>query len=359
MERYRCRLKFATTVPLGLCVMLSLTSSTSSACPTAVPKACRNATCHYSIATLERIVQEATYNPASEKIQLVFDQPAPNAVRSLVQVISVDSGGSASFSCPVHNVTFTTPLQLPYIGWTHQGRDLAVLGNGRLISDGPFDLEHSVRSRPVPGSPFADVNVTLALKSVAWQASGDLSCLQPCNTFLLPSVRLPIAVKPGDVPFCGSPYQLSRLLVFPSASELFAVPMSNVSVRRGSDAQFTCAANLRVAGSTPAFIWRFNGYVIAAPGDHPLQALVRVLDTHRGGSVSAERFPLRGISTAKAFTFSVTYLSTATTVNSTLSVSHVDLNTSARVECWVRPEADQEVWRRQIAYLHVLTTPAA
>ncbi|XP_055351944.1 uncharacterized protein LOC129598189 isoform X2 [Paramacrobiotus metropolitanus] len=137
------------------------------------------------------------------------------------------------------------------------------------------------------------------------------------------------------------------------------MPLVNVSVRRGADAHMNCVTNrLQATEKTPAFIWRFNGHVIAAPADHPLQALARAVVDRRGGSVAAERFPLRGISTANQLTFGVSVSSTATTVTSALSISSVDLHTSARVECWVRLEESQEVWRRQIAYLDVITTPA-
>ncbi|XP_055351931.1 uncharacterized protein LOC129598179 isoform X2 [Paramacrobiotus metropolitanus] len=202
--------------------------------------------------------------------------------------------------------------------------------------------------------------MTLTLKNVAWKDNGDVVCSQPC--YLPPPVKptpLPIVTGTANgVTFCAGDHQYFRLQVFPSASELFPVPMSNVSVRRKSDAQIACVAN-RLEGNSPAFIWRFNGHLIAAPAGHPMQALVRILVTRLGKFAPTQHFPLAGISNAKEFNFGVSYSYTVTTVTSTLSISSVDFHTSARVECWVRPDEIQEVWRRQTAFLHVSTIPAA
>ncbi|XP_055351943.1 uncharacterized protein LOC129598189 isoform X1 [Paramacrobiotus metropolitanus] len=218
MDNYCCRLQYAAVASLWTYFVLSMASTSVSACPTAVPKACRSSTCYYSIATLDRIVQEATYNPASEKIHLVFERGIPSAMRSLVQVVRVDSGDSASFPCAVLNVTYSTPLQLPDVFWMHNQRPLALLSREHLIHEGILDLQHSVQSRPSSTSVYADTTVTLTMKNVSWNVRGNVTCSQPC---LAPFATLPAVLKPGDVPFCSNEYQYFHLLVFPSASELF------------------------------------------------------------------------------------------------------------------------------------------
>ncbi|XP_055353499.1 uncharacterized protein LOC129599312 isoform X2 [Paramacrobiotus metropolitanus] len=308
---------------------------------------------------MERIVEDATRNTASEKIHLVFQRPAPSAGRGILQVIRVDSGGDASFPCAVHNLTYNAPLQLPDIFWTHQQLALAFFSNGRLLSEGKFDLQYSVHSRPSPAFAYANVIMILTFKNVSWKISGDVACSEVCR--LNPAIVFepPHTGMVGDATFCDRNKQNFRLLVFPSASELFPVPLANVSLRRGEDAHIGCVANRLNAATLSAFIWRFNGRVIAAPVDHPLRALVSLVVDPRGGRVPPEQFPLYGISAARDFTFAVSFNITETTIISTLVISDVDLHTSARVECWVRPDDSQEVWRRQIAYLHVVSTPAA
>ncbi|XP_055353488.1 uncharacterized protein LOC129599300 [Paramacrobiotus metropolitanus] len=361
MDRHFCLLKCAGVVLFSIYMVLSLDNFHSSACPTAIQKACHNITCYYTIATLERIVQNATRNPASDKIHLAFELHDRSAFGSFVQAVRVDSGASASLACAVHNVTFSTPQELPEIYWTINQRMLASLRNGRLTSPGVFDLNHSTKSLPLPTSAYANVTVTLTLKNVSWRASGDVVCSQLCH--LTPVIRpVPVPIRTGSVgkkTFCTSYNQYFRLLVFPSASELFPIPLANITVLRWSDTNISCVVNRLDAGNIPSFIWRFNGRVIAAPADHPLHALASAVVDRRGGSGPAEYFPLYNISTAKELKFAVSSSSTATTSSSTLFISRVDLHTSARVECWVRPDDSQEVWRRQIAYLHVETTPAA
>ncbi|XP_055353095.1 uncharacterized protein LOC129599004 [Paramacrobiotus metropolitanus] len=345
-------------VLLVTCWLLSLTGCPSAACPThtAVPKAGRNAnaTHPYSIATLDRIVEEATHDPDSDVIALAFDGPIPTANGNQAQLVRVDSGASASVVCAAHSLPYTFPQHLPEFSWTHRQRPLAFLSNGRLVNvhPGTFDLEHSVQSRPAPASPFADVSVTLTFRNASWQASGDVTCTQHC---LGPLTLLPALLEPAAAPLCASHTQHFRLLVFPSAGDLFPVPLANVSVLRGADVQMSCVANARDVAHTDTltFVWCLNGRVIATRGEHPLRALAGDVVSRHGG------FPLHGISTAREFTFGVAYNRTATTVSSTLVVYSVDLHTSARVECWVRPDASEEVWRRQTAYLHVLTTLAA
>ncbi|XP_055353081.1 uncharacterized protein LOC129598996 [Paramacrobiotus metropolitanus] len=209
----------------------------------------------------------------------------------MVQFVAVDAGATVAFPCAVHNVSDRAPL--PHFAWMHNKRVLAHLRNGRLINTGPFDLQHSVQSRPAPASPFADATVTLTWKNVTWPASGDVTCVQHC---LGSPGMLPVLLETAEAPLCASHY--FRLLVFSSASELFAVPMSDVSVNRGADAHISCVAH-RLEGNMPAFIWRLNGHVTAAPADHPLQALARAVVDRRSRFLPAEHFPLSGISTAE------------------------------------------------------------
>ncbi|XP_055351946.1 uncharacterized protein LOC129598190 isoform X2 [Paramacrobiotus metropolitanus] len=275
MDEHNSLLKTA-VVPLLIYVIVFLIYSFSTACPPAVTKACGNATCNYTIATLERIVQEATHNLTSDKIHLVFEPPAPSATRSLIQTVDVDSGASVSLPCTVHNVTYSIPQQLPDIFWTQKEHFTAILGSGRFTSSGALDVLHSVYSRPSLTAPYADVTVTLTVKNVAWKNSGDLVCSQMCRPPLEPWI--------ANMPLCTGHNQHFRLRVFPSASELFPVPMANVSVRRGSDAHLTCVANVGEVASTPAFIWRFNGYVIYASNEHPLRILANAVDGRPGVS---------------------------------------------------------------------------
>ncbi|XP_055356033.1 uncharacterized protein LOC129601285 [Paramacrobiotus metropolitanus] len=211
-------------------------------------------------------------------------------------------------------------------------------------------MQHDVHSlRPIPHMPgLMMATMSLSVRYFPWSATGSLvECAQACGRLQ----ETPTTLRDN---FCTYSYQIFQLVVLPTAGQLFIHPLANATVQRLSDASFECAANT-LPNQPVAFIWRFNGHVISAPADHPLFALARtrLLRRQEQPRLAAQRFPLFGISSAEQFVFSVTANISTNTASSTLTISQVDLHTSARVECWVRPNADADTWRVQAAYLHV------
>ncbi|XP_055351934.1 uncharacterized protein LOC129598181 isoform X2 [Paramacrobiotus metropolitanus] len=288
-------------------------------------------------------MSEAARQPIDGRIHV----PIPASLRSLVTlekypVVRASSGGAATFHCsPLRilpnangsNANHTTVL------WALNRKTLAALNSDGLRYNytASADISQTV--------DWTAASSTLTIRKVTWASRGLVACMQECEA------------NP-EFDFCSLQY--FRFHVVPTANELFVAPlMHNVTVAPFEEARFRCNTSL-VAPTNwfhirMGFIWRFNAQWLAAPQAHALEPFVGPVttpphvppplrDVHRmPGETLAEYSVFNNGTDGGHF-------------SSTLVIPRVQLQTPtpARVECWVQPDHQREVWLRQAAYLHVL-----
>ncbi|XP_055351920.1 uncharacterized protein LOC129598172 isoform X2 [Paramacrobiotus metropolitanus] len=309
----------------------------------------------YSFALVDAVMSEAARQPIEGRIHV----PIPATLASAVTmesypVVRASSGGAATFHCsPLRilpnangsNANETT------VRWVHNQKMLAALSSDGLHFNytASADVQQTV--------DWAAASATLTIRNVTWASRGMLTCLQDC-----PAAKEPLRK------FC--PLQDFRFHVTPTASEIFLAPlMHNVTVFRFGEARFRCATTLifptDVFHGRMDFIWRYNAQWLHAPPYHALHPFVGPVSTPPPRRPSPKHVPpsLRDrIAGETLAEYTVFYNDTdGENFASTLVVPSVQLQTStpARVECWVQPDYQREVWLMQTAYLHVLPAPDA
>ncbi|XP_055357490.1 uncharacterized protein LOC129602490 [Paramacrobiotus metropolitanus] len=306
---------------------------------------CGYQSCQPAFLQLDAVLSQAARQPIDGRIHL----PIPAALRSAVTleswpVVRVNSGGTATFHCtPLQITPGPRPNDRAAVFWHHDNELLAYSGrNENYVASA--DIRHTV--------DWAAASATLTMRNVTWASRGEVACQQECP----PPTR-------ETHPYC--PLQTFRLHVMPTARELFPTPLPNVTVVRSGEARFQCATTLTLPTdyfhAMMGFIWRFNTQWLEAPALHALHPFVGPMTTPPPRRPSPKHVPpaLRDTMSGETLAAYRMLYNESEYYTSTLVIPDVQLQASARVECWVQPDYQREVWLMQTAYLHVIPAPDA
>ncbi|XP_055351949.1 uncharacterized protein LOC129598194 [Paramacrobiotus metropolitanus] len=287
-----------------------------------------------TFARLDKLLNDASRHPVNGRIHLPLDNKEASSITiDNLPVVQTNSGEAATFHCPLQLTPNTT--ETPTIVWVHKGQVLAVVRSSGINVTAAYDVSHAVNIT----AAFA----TLMMKNLSWSDRGIVECQNNC---------------PDDPSrFCR--LQAFRLRVAPTRSEIFPLPMANVTVKWASEARFHCGTGfthpLEAFDRLHGFIWRFNRQWLEAPQKHPLRDLIYTDPDQRHFRLYVP-FDARHEALETLSTYEVQY-SHQGNVASTLIIPKVDARRPARIECWVRPDYTREVWVMQTAYLHIVEVP--
>ncbi|XP_055351967.1 uncharacterized protein LOC129598210 isoform X3 [Paramacrobiotus metropolitanus] len=309
---------------------------------------CGHQSCDPTFLQVDAVMSEAARQPIDGRIHL----PLPASLRSLVTVesypvVRASSGGAATFHCSplriLPNVNRSNANNTTVM-WVHNHKMLAALN-----SDG-LRYNYTASSDITQTVDWAAASATLTMRNVTWASRGLVGCLQECE---------------ADPVYEHCPLHIFRFHVTPTANELFLAPlMHNLTVVRSGEARFRCITSLIVPTDVfhgrMGFIWRYNAQWLAAPQYHALEPFVGPVATPPPRRPSPKHVPPWQRNRKPGETLAEYSVFNSDTdpdnFTSTLVIPAVQLqaSTPARVECWVQPDHQREVWLMQTAYLHVL-----
>ncbi|XP_055332531.1 uncharacterized protein LOC129584397 isoform X2 [Paramacrobiotus metropolitanus] len=281
---------------------------------------------------MDKILNDAARHPVDGRIYLPIDnnKEKSNATADNLPIVLANSGDEAIFHCPLPLTPNITVM--PDIAWAHNGQVVTVNSSNSIDVTARYDASPAVE---IPASA-----ATLILKNAKWSDRGVVECQQTCPDEPLRFCRL----------------QAFRLRVTPTASELFPIPLPNVTVRRAAEARLQCVTSvthpMEQFDSHIGFIWRFNRQWLEAPKRHPLRALI-FINPESSQRSFRKYVPPDAVALDTVSEYGVEYSPTGRRAT-TLVLPRVQARSTARIECWVRPDYTREVWLMQTAYLHVV-----